>query len=117
MSYNRLIEKAFASHDSLPEEAPSLTSTLHPQDNDAPELSFSPEPALTDDKTLDAVWESVREQKAKVLSQMPSKVESLEVMALMTERSQTPLLIEAEPAQPVPSLRRKSRYEVVPVLW
>lgn len=103
MVYDSLIERAFALKDS---PVPTPSPTLHPRDLDATSsevtLPPDPEPVLTDRSTLDPIWEEVREQKAKILAALPSKVESLEGMLQVVEKPAMTL----EPAQP--RLRRKN---------
>lgn len=104
MAYDSLIERAFALKDSPP-ATPS--PTLHPRDFDATAsevtLPPDPEPVLTDQSTLDPVWEEVREQKARILASLPSKVKSLEGVLQVVEKPATAL----EPVSP--RLRRKNR--------
>lgn len=99
-AYDSLIERAFALKDS-----PIPSPTLHPRDMDATSseltLPADPDPIHTDQSTLDPVWEEVREQKAKILAGLPSKVKSLEGMVHVVE--QPALEVER------PRLRRKNR--------
>ncbi|KIP07661.1 hypothetical protein PHLGIDRAFT_19135 [Phlebiopsis gigantea 11061_1 CR5-6] len=66
-------------------------------------LPADPDPIHTDQSTLDPVWEEVREQKAKILAGLPSKVKSLEGMVHVVE--QPALEVER------PRLRRKNSAE------
>ena len=99
-AYDSLIERAFALKDS-----PVPSPTLHSRDMDATSsevtLPADPDPIYTDQSMLDPVWEEVREQKAKILAALPSKVKSLEGM----------VPVEEKPALSVekPRLRRKNR--------
>ncbi|GJE88667.1 Hsp20/alpha crystallin family protein [Phanerochaete sordida] len=104
VAYDKLIERAFAPRESLADSTPTPSPTLQGRDFDM-DLADIPEipPEATDEKeteALGAVWEQVRERKAKALATMPGKVESLEAV-LPIERAPTIF-------RPPPRLRRKN---------
>lgn len=98
MVYDDLIERAFATKES-PTGTPS--PTLHPRDLDPSSSELPTEPAPTEETVLNPVWEEVREQKAKLLAKLPSKVESLEGLTV-----EAPSLSGEELR---PRLKRKNR--------
>ena len=104
MVYDSLIEKAFALKES---HSATSSPTLHPKDLDATssEVTLPPDPDTipTDQSTLNPIWEEVRQQKARILAALPSKVKSLEGMLPVVEEP----IMTLEPLQP--RLRRKRR--------